>query len=157
MKRLSDSRFCLVVAGLLLAAPAWAADAPAVTITGTTVAKKPVKPAAKGAAKPAAAADPQPDAATLITEAHDASGRGETELAERLAQAAIVAAPARTAGYDALGDVYAASRQPEAARSYYSEALSIDPTDAGALKAMAALDHPGQEAEAAEGTKTGIP
>jgi tetratricopeptide (TPR) repeat protein len=104
--------------------------------------------------------EPQPDPLTLIAQAHDAQSRGETELAVRLAQSAIVADPARPSAYDALGDVYAANNQPEAARSYYGEALSIDPSDAAAQKAMSTLDHgPGQQAAKAadEGQKTGTP
>ena len=160
MKRFSDSRLCLVVAGLLLAAPAYAATTPTPIAPVSKPVGKPVAKAASKAAPKTAAApapDPQPDPVTLIAQAHDAQGRGETELALRLAQAAIVANPALPAAYDALGDVYAASQQPEAARSYYGEALSIDPGDGLALKGMAALDHPGQQAADAGGAKTGNP
>jgi tetratricopeptide (TPR) repeat protein len=145
MRLWRDSWISLLTGALLLAAPADAATA-----------KKPVKPVAKVAAP---LVEPQPDAGTLITQAHDAQGRGETELALRLAQAAIVADPARPSAYDALGDVYAANNQPDYARSYYGEALSIDPADDAARKAMDALDHPpGQQAKANdEGPKTGTP
>lgn len=78
--------------------------------------------------------------AALIAQANDAEGRGETELALRLAQSAIVADPARTAPYIALGDIYADAGEKSYARSYYDEALSIDPDDASALKAIAILD-----------------
>ncbi len=133
MKRLTDSLLSMAVGALLLAAPADAA---------TT--KKPIKPVAKIAAP---VVEPQPDPVTLIAQAHDAQSRGETELALRLAQAAIVADPARPSAYDALGDVYAANNQLDAARSYYGEALSIDPSDATAQKAMTALGRgPGQQA-----------
>jgi tetratricopeptide (TPR) repeat protein len=77
-----------------------------------------------------------------------------------VAQSANIADPARPSAYDALGDVYAASNQPDAARSYYGEALSIDPSDAAAQKAMNALGRgPGQQAAKAadEGQKTGTP
>jgi tetratricopeptide (TPR) repeat protein len=146
MKFSADSCLGLTMAALLLAGPAWAATA-----------KKPVKPAAKPAAE---IVEPQPDPATLITQSHDAQSRGQTDLALRLAQSAIVADPARPSAYDALGDVYAALNQPDFARSYYSEALSIDPADAAAQRAMTALDHgPGRQAAKtdAEGTKTGTP
>ena len=168
MKKFLDSSIGIAVAGLLLAGPAYAAtspvpitpvakhvDAPTVTVSGKAAAKKTVKTAAKPAAAPAP--DPQPDPVVLIAQAHDAQSKGETELALRLAQSAIVANPALPAAYDALGDVYAASAQTEAARSYYGEALSIDPSDATAQKAIAGLGRPGQQASGAEGSKTGIP
>ena len=138
-----DSLFPAFLALALLTGPALAATSP----------KRPV------AAKPAPVViEPQPDAADLITKAHAAQDRGEADLALRLAQAAIVAAPARPATYVALGDVYAAQGQPEAARSYYNEALSIDPADDAALKAMAALDHDNSQRSAnAQGPKTGTP
>ena len=63
----------------------------------------------------------------------------------RLAQAAIVADPARTGSYVALGDIYAAAGQPDYARSYYDAALDIDPADAAAQKALSRRcnrDHP---------------
>ena len=47
---------------------------------------------------------------TLLSQAHDAVGKGDTELAVRLAQSAIVADPARPASYVALGDIYAQDR-----------------------------------------------
>jgi Flp pilus assembly protein TadD len=143
--KLIDSCLCLALGALLFAAPADAA---------TT--KKPIKPVAKVAAP---VIEPQPDPVTLIAQAHEAQSRGDTELAVRLAQSAIVADPARPSAYDALGDVYAANNQPDAARSYYGEALSIDPGDAAAQKAMSALGRgPGQQAKAAdEGQKTGTP
>ncbi|HWY62654.1 MAG TPA: tetratricopeptide repeat protein [Rhizomicrobium sp.] len=147
MKSFADSCLCVAVAVLLFAAPAHAATA---------------KIAAKPAAKPVAEViEPQPDPALLIARSRDAQSRGETDLALRLAQSAIVADPARPSAYTALGDVYAALNQPDFARSYYSEALAIDPADFAALKAMAALGQggPGQQAAKAdsEGTKTGTP
>jgi Tfp pilus assembly protein PilF len=138
-----DSCLSVLVAALLLALPADAATA-----------KKPVKPAAK-----AAVVDPQPDPTTLVSQSRGAQSRGETELALRLAQAAIVADPARPSSYDALADIYAANNAPDAARSYYQSALSIDPTDMPAQKAIAALDRGANDKRAAnaEGTKTGNP
>ncbi len=137
-----DSSFCLALALLLLAVPASAA---------TVTAKKPVKPAA-------VVIEPQPDATSLIAKAREAQNKGETELALRLAQSAIVAAPARTATYIALGDLYAATGQPEFARSYYDAALGIDPFDAAAQKAVAALEGKTDQRSAnAEGTKTVTP
>jgi Tfp pilus assembly protein PilF len=56
-----------------------------------------------------------------------------------MAQAAIVADPAQTVSYVALGDIYARQGHAEYARSYYEIALQIDPQDAAALKAMAGL------------------
>jgi Flp pilus assembly protein TadD len=79
-------------------------------------------------------------AADFIRQAQAAAAKGDKELAIRLAQSAIVAAPARTAPYDALGDLYAAQGDSDFARFYYNEALSIDPTDAIATKALSALD-----------------
>ena len=119
-------------------------------------------PAKKPPAKPAAAAapvmEPQPDASILVGQARDAQNRGEGDLAIRLAQSAIVADPARPSSYDALADVYLALNQPEAARSYYGEALSIDPGDAGAQRGMAALDRGSPRQQAAQqGTKTATP
>jgi Flp pilus assembly protein TadD len=88
----------------------------------------------------------------LLSQAHDAVGKGDTELAVRLAQAAIVADPARPATYVALGDIYAQAGQPDYARSFYDEALGIDPAEPNALKALAALDrdHPEHTARASQ-------
>jgi Tfp pilus assembly protein PilF len=142
-------RFALPLALLALSLPAHAATAPK------------SKPVAKAAAP---VIEPQPDATSLINQAHDAQGRGQSDLALRLAQAAIVADPARPSSYDALADLYLALSQPEAARSYYGEALSIDPNDDGAMRGMSALDHgaPQQAAQQAveaqgQGAKTGTP
>jgi tetratricopeptide (TPR) repeat protein len=108
------------------------------------------KPAAKPAAAAAAVVEPQPNADILMGQARDAQDRGERDLAVRLAQSAIVAAPARPAPYDALADIYLAQNQPEAARSYYAEALSIDPADPGAQRGMATLDHGAPQQQAAQ-------
>jgi Tfp pilus assembly protein PilF len=148
MRFVSDSRILLVLAAALaVAAPVDAATPP----------KKPVKPVAVAAP----VIEPQPDASLLITQARDAQSRGEHELALRLAQSAIVADPARPSSYDALADVYLALNQPEAARSYYGEALSIDPNDAAATNGMTRLDRgaPSQQAAQAgdQGAKTGTP
>ena len=80
-------------------------------------------------------------AIALIDQAHAAQTRGETELALRLAQSAIVADPKLTGAYVALGDLYAVAGQSDYARSYYDEALEIDPSDPAALKAIAALNN----------------
>jgi tetratricopeptide (TPR) repeat protein len=77
---------------------------------------------------------------SLLTQARAATAKGEIELALRLVQSAIVADPARPTSYVALGDIYAVSGQPDYARNFYDAALQIDPADAGALKAIAALD-----------------
>jgi Tfp pilus assembly protein PilF len=67
-----------------------------------------------------------------------------------MAQAAVVADPARPTTYVALGDIYAETGEPDYARSYYDEALQIDPAAPSALKAIAALDgkHPAATAQA---------
>lgn len=98
---------------------------------------------AKAKAKPApvaAVVEPAPSADSLIAQSRDAAARGENELAERLAQSAIVAAPAEPDTYIALGDVYRGAGRGDYARPYYQEALSIDPQQTAALKALAALD-----------------
>ena len=91
-------------------------------------------------------AAPDPAVTALLTQAQDAQIRGEGEKALRMAQAAIVADPAHTGSYVALGDIYARQGQSEYARSYYDLALSIDPQDAAALKAIAVLGTPAQAA-----------
>ncbi len=118
-------RDSLILALVLVAAPALAAA--------------PKRPVAK---PPAPVATPAPalTAAELIGQAQAAQARGEKELAVRLAQSAIVANPALPAAYNALGDLYAANGDADYARFYYRSALTIDPTDADATKAMAALE-----------------
>lgn len=142
-----DSGFCVVLAAsLLLSASAFAAT--------------PAKPSAKAAAKPAAAAVAPPLTANdLMTQARQAQTRGEAELAVRLAQAAIVVAPARPDTYVTLGDMYVAQSQPDSARSYYNAALSIDPFDVGAQQAVAALDRGATDQRAAniQGSQTATP
>ena len=78
---------------------------------------------------------------SLLTQAHEAAGRGETELALRLAQSAIVADPARPGSYVALGDIYAETGQADYARNFYDAALGIDPAEPNALKGLSALEH----------------
>ena len=89
---------------------------------------------------------------SLLTQAHDAIGKGDTDLAVRLAQSAIVADPARPTSYVALGDIYAHAGEPDYARSFYDEALGIDPAEPNALKAIATLDrdHPEHTARATQ-------
>lgn len=114
------SRLIPALAALLISTGAWAAPA-----------KHPKPPAPE-----------QPvTVESLLSQAHDAVGKGDTELALRLAQSAIVADPARPDSYVALGDIYAQAGQADYARSYYDEALGIDPAEPNALKAIAALDH----------------
>ena len=93
-------------------------------------------------AAPAKPPKPEPPVTveSLLTQAHAAAIKGDIELALRLAQSAIVADPARTGSYVALGDIYAQAGQAEFARNYYDAALGIDPADPGALKALSALD-----------------
>lgn len=117
------SRTIPILAAVLLAMPSWAATRP------------------KPAPKPAKPAPEQPITVEgLSVQAKAALTKGDTELALRLGQAAIVADPARPSSYVALGDIYAETGQAEFARSYYDAALSIDPAEPGALKALAALD-----------------
>ena len=103
------------------------------------LAAAPKRPVAKPPA-PAAAPAPALTAADLIGQAQAAQAKGEKELAVRLAQSAIVANPALPAAYNALGDLYAADGDADYARFYYQGALTIDPTDADATKAIAALE-----------------
>lgn len=91
--------------------------------------------------KPAAPAEQPITVESLLSQAHDAAGKGDMELAVRMAQSAIVADPSRPTSYVALGDIYASAGQVDYARSYYDQALSINPSEPSALKAMAALDH----------------
>ena len=133
MRRLRDS---LIMTLILLAAPAFGAA--------------PKRPAAKPAA-PVTAPAPVFSASDLIGQAQAAHARGEKELAVRLAQSAIVSDPALPATYNALGDLYAADGDGDYARFYYREALTIDPADADATKAMAALERgDGQRAAKAD-------
>jgi Flp pilus assembly protein TadD len=107
--------------------------------------------AAPKPAKPAKAEAPL-TVEVLLTQAHAAVTKGDTELAVRLAQSAIVADPARPTSYVALGDIYAEAGQPEYARSFYDAALGIDPAQPAALKAISALgkDHTSTTANAAQ-------
>jgi Flp pilus assembly protein TadD len=110
--------------------------------------------AAPALAAPAKASKPEPPVTVeaLLTQAQAAIGKGDTELAVRLAQSAIVADPARPTSYVALGEIYAETGQAEYARSYYDAALGIDPADPSALKALSDLDraHPEHTARASQ-------
>jgi Flp pilus assembly protein TadD len=86
-------------------------------------------------------AEPPLTVESLLAQAHAAIGKGDTELALRLAQSAIVADPARPTSYVALGDIYAETGQADYARNFYDAALGIDPVEPNALKALSALDH----------------
>ena len=123
----------LLATNLAFAAPA-KAPAPA----------KPAKVAAP-AKVPAPVKVPEPPVTveSLLTQSQAATGRGEIDLAVRLAQSAIVADPARPGSYVVLGDIYAQAGQPDYARNFYDAALGIDPVDPTALKALAALDSAG--------------
>jgi Flp pilus assembly protein TadD len=79
---------------------------------------------------------------SLLAGSRAAAAKGDSQLAVRLAQSAIVADPARPGSYVALGKIYAGAGDDEYARSFYQAALGIDPADPGALGAMAALDKP---------------
>jgi tetratricopeptide (TPR) repeat protein len=128
------TRPALMFALVLLAAPAMAAT--------------PHKQPLPGKEPPAAAALSADD---LMRQAQAASAKGDTDLAFRLAQAAIVADPAKPATYDLLADLYAGAGRGDYASFYYGEALGIDPGDAGATKGTAELDH-GKAQQAAEAT-----
>jgi tetratricopeptide (TPR) repeat protein len=140
---------------LALCAPASAATAkPPAKAPASVKTPAPVKTAVNPPAKPAPA-PPEPllppaDPVQLVTQARAAAARGETDLALLLAGSAIVADPARPSSYDALGDLYAAGKQPEFARNFYDKALAIDPADAAAAKAIAALDRAGDKTAAAD-------
>jgi len=111
----------------------------------------------KAAAKPpAAVVQPAPalSADDLMRDAQAAQARGDHDLALRLAQSAIVAAPSRPGVYTVLGDLYAANGDADFARFYYRQALSIDPVDASATRAMAALDRGETQQAAKAGTNT---
>ncbi len=112
----------LLAALVLATAPSLAAPKPA----------KPIKPAAKVVAPVTVE--------SLLVQAHAAATKGETELAVRLAQSAIVADPARPTSYVALADIYAETGQPDYARNFYDAALGIDPAEPTALKGISALD-----------------
>ena len=119
----------LLSLSLVLVALALPAAAPAKAAT----------PAKPRPARPEAAASAGDPVAALLEQSRDAQAKGEAELALRLAQAAIVADPARPSSYVALGELYAMTGQDTYARSYYEAALQIDPADAGAKAAVAAL------------------
>ena len=119
-------RESLILALVLLAVPAFAAKAPHAAAKSTTAIAAPVS------------ADPAGD---LIDQAQAAQAKGDKDLALRLAQAAIVADPSRPATYVALGEIYAAAGEADYARFYFNEALAIDPADANATRAVAALEH----------------
>jgi len=121
----------LVVSALFLAvSPVYAAPS-----------KAPLKASAKApAASPVKVPEAPITVESLLTQAQAATGRGEIELALRMAQSAIVADPARPSSYVALGDIYAQAGQSDYARNFYDAALGIDPIDPAALKALAALD-----------------
>jgi tetratricopeptide (TPR) repeat protein len=135
MKLLRDS---LILAVVCLAVPAMAAKP-----------HKGAKPQASAAAQvPALSAD------DLMRDAQAAQAKGDHDLALRLAQSAIVAAPSRPATYTALGDIYAVSGDADFARFYYRQALQIDPIDADATRSMAALDRSDNQQAAKAGTNS---
>ena len=79
----------------------------------------------------------------LLDKSRAAERLGHHDEALGLAQAAIVADPARASTYTALGDLYLAQNQTDFARFYFNEALDIDPQERGAAQGIA-------RAEAAE-------
>jgi Flp pilus assembly protein TadD len=111
----------------------------ALLLAASPVLAAPAKPSPKPPAKPSVEIPVTVE--SLLADAHAAAGRGETELALRLAQSAIVADPKRPGSYIALGDIYAETGQAEFARNFYESALGIDPSEPNALKALSGLDH----------------
>ena len=97
---------------------------------------------------------PAPSADELIRDAQAAQAKGDHDLALRLAQSAIVAAPSRPVAYTTLGDLYAANGDADFARFYYRQALQIDPVDADATRAMAMLDRGENQQAAKAGSDT---
>ena len=73
----------------------------------------------------------------LMRQAQAANAKGDKDLAVRLAQAAIVADPAKPQTYDLLADLYAGEGQSDFASFYYNEALGIDPSDPAAIRGAA--------------------
>jgi Flp pilus assembly protein TadD len=112
---------------------------PAIPVLLTALLAAPLPLAAKP--KPRPVAELPVTVESLLAQSHAAIARGDTDLAVRLAQSAIVADPRRTRPYIALGDIYAEMGQAEFARSFYDAALVIDPSEPAALKAIAALDN----------------
>ena len=86
---------------------------------------------------------------SLLEKSRAAEHEGHLDLAIRMAQAAIVADPARASSYTALGDVYVRADQTEFARFYFGEALVIDPQDADAQAGMTRADRADQTGPAA--------
>jgi len=132
------TRSALMFALVLLAAPAMAAA--------------PHKQPLPAKEPPAAAALSADD---LMRQAQAASVKGDADLALRLAQAAIVADPAKPATYDLLADLYVGAGQGGYASFYYGEALGIDPSDPAATRGTAELARNGNQraAEAATPAK----
>jgi len=130
---MNASRHSLILVLAFLAVPALAKTHPA-----------PAKPA-----QPVAL-----NADDLMRQAQDANAKGEKDLAVRLAQAAIVADPARPQTYDVLADIYVGQGHSDFASFYYSEALGIDPSDAAATRATAQLNRNGDQ-RAAEAATSG--
>ena len=90
---------------------------------------------------PAKAPEPPVTVEALLTQAQDATTKGDIELALRMAQSAIVADPARPGSYVALGDIYAETGHADYARDFYDAALGIDPSEPNALRGLSALEH----------------
>lgn len=133
----------ILIAALVLAVPA------SMTVARAAAPRKALKP-------PVTAPAPVSTdlAGDLIRDAQAAQGRGDKDLAIRLAQSAIVADPARPAAYGTLGDFYAANGDADYARFYYREALVIDPADAAVTQALAALDRGDSQQAAKADTNT---
>ena len=91
----------------------------------------PAKPAANRLRRTRRCAD------DLMRQAQAATAKGDTELALRLAQSAIVADPARPASYDALGDLYAAPASPISRASITTRRWASIPPMPAPTKAMA--------------------
>ncbi|MDE3117107.1 MAG: hypothetical protein KGL26_16015, partial [Pseudomonadota bacterium] len=70
---------------------------------------------------------------SLFVRSHSAEAKGKLADAVLLAQAAVVADPARATSYVTLADIYARHHEFRDAWKYYAEALGIDPALAPAL------------------------
>ena len=69
----------------------------------------------------------------LFVRSHAAEAKGKLADAVLLAQAAVVADPARATSYVSLAELYTRHQEFHDAWKYYAEALGIDPTLAAAL------------------------
>ena len=86
---------------------------------------------------------------SLLVRSRAAERGGNKGVAERLAQAAIVADPKRATSYVGLADLYMHAGQPDFAGFYYAEALRIDPQNKEATQGLLTADSVTNKATAA--------